>query len=47
MAEADFLKQAAPVKIDFTSMGFKIDSSIDFGAGGCGSCSSGSCGTGH
>jgi len=35
------LKQATPVKVDYMATGFKVDSNIDFGASGCGSCSSG------
>ena len=41
IAEKEFLKQAAPVKIDFISTGFKVDSNIDLGGGGCSSCGSG------
>jgi len=41
-----FLEEAKPIKIDFTGMGFKVDSAMDLGGGGgCGgSCSTGSCG---
>ncbi|MDY0360192.1 MAG: hypothetical protein RBR08_01915 [Desulforegulaceae bacterium] len=35
------MKQASPVKIDYLATGFKVDSSIDFGPGGCSSCGSG------
>jgi iron-sulfur cluster assembly protein len=44
--EKEFCEKAQPVKIDFLGYGFKIDSSIEFGAGdsACGSCSTtGSC----
>jgi iron-sulfur cluster assembly protein len=39
--EIEFCEKAQPVKIDFKGYGFKIDSSIEFGAGNsaCGSCS--------
>ena len=39
----DFLEKAQPIKVDFHMYGFKLDSSIDFGAG-CTSCGTkGSC----
>ena len=42
--DKDLLSKAAPVKIDFTPTGFKIDTGMDLGASACGSCStSGSC----
>jgi len=41
VAEKEFLKQATPVKIDYTATGFKVDSNVNFGPSGCGSCSSG------
>jgi hypothetical protein len=44
--EKEFYEKAQPVKVDFLGYGFKIDSSIDFGASesACGSCStSGNC----
>jgi iron-sulfur cluster assembly protein len=39
--EKEFCEKAQPVKVDFLGYGFKIDSSIEFGAGdsACGSCS--------
>lgn len=40
----DLLERAKPIKVDFMGMGFKIDCGIDFGAGGCGTSCSGSCG---
>lgn len=44
IAEKEFLKQASPIKVDFMATGFKVDSSIDLGGGGCSGCgSSGSC----
>lgn len=45
--EKEFYEKAQPVKVDFLGYGFKIDSSIEFGAGdaACGSCSTaGHCG---
>lgn len=39
----DFLEKAQPIKVDFHMYGFKLDSSIDLGAG-CTSCGTkGSC----
>lgn len=44
VVDKDFMKQAQMVKIDFTGMGFKLDSKIDFGQSECSSCSTtGSC----
>jgi len=41
--DKEFDKKAQPVSIDFMGYGFKINSSIDFGAG-CSSCgTTGSC----
>ena len=38
------MERATTIKIDFSPMGFKLDSNIDFGASACGSCSTtGSC----
>ena len=43
IADKDFMEKAKPVKIDFTSYGFKLSSNIDFNSG-CSSCSTtGSC----
>ncbi|PIE61596.1 MAG: hypothetical protein CSA29_02510 [Desulfobacterales bacterium] len=45
VVDKDFMAKAEKIKIDFTGMGFHLDSNIDLGqGGGCGSCSSGSCG---
>ena len=46
VVDKDFMEKAEKIKIDFTGMGFALDSSIDLGqGGGCGGCSSGgSCG---
>lgn len=41
--EKTLLSQAQPVTVDYSGMGFRLDSSLELG-GGCGSCSStGSC----
>ncbi len=41
--EKDLMAKATPVKVDFTGMGFALDSNLSLG-GGCSSCgSSGSC----
>ncbi|RLC06488.1 MAG: hypothetical protein DRH34_00470 [Deltaproteobacteria bacterium] len=46
VVDKDFMGQAETIKIDFTGMGFHLDSNVDLGSGsGCGSCGSGgSCG---
>jgi iron-sulfur cluster assembly protein len=45
VVEKKFMDKAKPIKIDFTGMGFHLDSKIDLGDSGCGSCDSGgSCG---
>jgi hypothetical protein len=39
--DKDFDEKARPVTVDFLGYGFKISSSLDFGAGsGCSSCGS-------
>ena len=46
VVDKDFMKQAKLINVDFTGMGFHIDSKMDFGASssGCSSCgSTGSC----
>jgi len=44
IVDKEFMKQAQIIKIDFTGMGFHLDSKIDLGQSACGSCStSGSC----
>jgi Fe-S cluster assembly iron-binding protein IscA len=46
VVDKDFMEKAKPVKIDFTTYGFKLSSNIDFGpvASGCSGCSAtGSC----
>ena len=43
--ENELLKQAQPVTVDYTGMGFNISSSLELGGGGCSSCGTGgSCG---
>ena len=43
--DKEFMEKAENIKIDFTGMGFHLDSNIDFGESGCSSCGSGgSCG---
>ena len=39
----DLLEKAKPIKVDFLNIGFKIDSSLEFGSG-TDSCSGCSCG---
>ena len=42
VVDKDFMKKAENIKIDFTGMGFHLDSNIDMGeSSGCGSCGSG------
>lgn len=44
VVDKEFMKQAQLIKIDFTGMGFKLDSKLDLGQSACGSCSTqGSC----
>ncbi len=38
VVDKEFMKQAQTIKVDFSGMGFKIDSKIDFGQSDCGSC---------
>jgi hypothetical protein len=44
VVDKEFMEKAERIKIDFTGMGFHLDSNMDLGAGadGCGGCS-GSC----
>ena len=46
VVEKEFMEKAETIKIDFTGMGFALDSNIDLGqGGGCGGCETGgSCG---
>ncbi len=45
IVEKQFMKQAQPIKIDFTGMGFHLDSNIDLGQSACSGCgSAGTCG---
>ncbi len=41
VVDKEFMGQAENIKIDFTGMGFALDSNLDLGGGGCGSCGSG------
>lgn len=42
--EKELLAKAAPITVDFTETGFKVNSPMDLGGSACGSCgSSGSC----
>lgn len=39
IVDREFMEKAQPIKVDFTEMGFKLDSGIDFGAkSGCSGC---------
>ncbi|MBC8431255.1 MAG: hypothetical protein H8D96_04990 [Desulfobacterales bacterium] len=39
IVDQEFMEKAQPIKVDFTEMGFKLDSAMDFGAGaGCSGC---------
>jgi Fe-S cluster assembly iron-binding protein IscA len=42
LVEKELLKQAQPISVDVTYMGFVVNSNLQLGGGGCGS----SCGTG-
>lgn len=45
IVDKEFLKEAAPINVDFMEYGFKVTSSLKFDqSSSCGSCSSGSCG---
>lgn len=46
VVDKDFMEKAQTIKIDFSGMGFQLDSNIDLGGqAGCGGCgSSGTCG---
>ncbi|MBI9076249.1 MAG: hypothetical protein JEZ02_12640 [Desulfatibacillum sp.] len=39
-----FLAQAAPIKVDYSAMGFDISSSYELPKGDCGGCGGGTCG---
>jgi len=47
LVNKDFMEKAQPIKVDFLGMGFKLDCSLQFGAGGgCAGCGSDStCGS--
>lgn len=46
VVDKEFMEKAETIKVDFTGMGFHLDSNIDLGGGGCAGCGSdgGSCG---
>lgn len=45
VVDSEFLKQAAPIKVDFLEVGFQVTSSLKFDESACGSCgSAGNCG---
>ncbi len=41
IVDKEFLKEATPIHVDFTEVGFKVTSGIKFDEAACGSCSSG------
>lgn len=44
VVDKEFMAQAQNIKIDFTGMGFHLDSKIDLGQSACSSCgTTGSC----
>ena len=44
VVDKDFMVQAKSINIDFSGMGFRLDSQIDLGESGCSSCGTqGSC----
>lgn len=44
VVDKDFMKQAKMIKIDFSGMGFHLDSKLDLGQSDCSSCGThGSC----
>ena len=44
VVDKEFMVQAKIIKIDFTGMGFSLDSKLDMGDSACGSCGTkGSC----
>jgi iron-sulfur cluster assembly protein len=44
VVDKEFMEKAERIKIDFTGMGFHLDSNMDLGGGGCGGCGSGGSG---
>ena len=44
VVDKDFMEKAKPVKIDFTTYGFKLSSSIEFDPSCSGCSTNGSCG---
>jgi iron-sulfur cluster assembly protein len=41
IVDKDFLREAEPIKVDFSGFGFQIDCGIDFGEG-CSACATSS-----
>ena len=41
IVDKEFMEKAEKIKIDFTGMGFHLDSNIDLGPSGCGGCGEG------
>ena len=44
IVDKEFMHKAAPIKVDFSEMGFKLDCGIDFGSGCSGCGTTGTCG---
>ncbi len=45
VVDKEFMDKAENISIDFTGMGFALDSNIELGGGGCSGCGdTGSCG---
>ena len=45
VVDKEFMEKAEEIRIDFTGMGFSLDSNMDLGQPGCSGCGSGgSCG---
>ena len=43
VVDKTFMENAKTIKIDFSGMGFQLDSNIDLGESGCSGCGSGTC----
>ncbi len=43
VVDKDFMENAKTIKIDFSGMGFQLDSNIDLGKSECSGCGSGTC----
>jgi iron-sulfur cluster assembly protein len=45
IVDKEFMEKATPIKVDYSEMGFKLESGIDFGQSGCSGCgTAGTCG---